>query len=255
MPKRRPNGLILFEGPSALDDTPIVAIATGFARKTRNEETGDMLQVWILQQEYAPLEARELKQDGGICGDCPIHEACYVQWERAPTAVWRGWNRGIYERFDYAAHSAWIHDECRKIRWGAAGEPTALPYGLVSRLSRRSAGFTGYTHQWQRFAKHEGWKRLLMASVQSEREKAIANSLGWRTFRIGKPGSDDMPDECHCPKAAESDSDTVCADCLLCAGTSSTARNVHIWGHGSVARVSALLPVIDACERGEGGAR
>jgi hypothetical protein len=251
MPKRRPNGLILFEGASALDDTPIVAIATGFARKTRNEETGDMLQVWIMQQEDSPLDAHMTGNDIGVCGFCPIKESCYVQWERAPTAVWRGWTRGIYPRFSMTEHGAWIESENRKVRWGACGDPLALPYHLVSRISRRAAGITGYTHQWQRFGTHEGWQRLMMASVQSEREKAIANALGWRTFRIGKPGSDDLPDECHCPKAAESESQTTCEHCLLCAGTSRTARNVHIWGHGSVAKVSALLPVIDQCEGGD----
>jgi hypothetical protein len=253
MPKKRPNGLILFEGQSALNDEPIVAIATGFSRASRNSDTGDMLQVYILMQDIHPLEAHQHGQDIGICGHCPIKSACYVQWERSPTSIWHAYQRGNYQRFDYATHAPWIRDEQRKVRWGACGEPTALPYHLVSRISRISAGWTGYTHQWQRFATHQGWQRLLMASVESVRDKDIANALGWRTFRIAKPGSADLGSEAHCPKAHESGGRAVCADCLLCRGTSASARDIVLWGHGSAAKMQALLPILESAEVASAG--
>ena len=43
---RNQNGLILWEGPSALDGSPIVVIATGLKRKSANGKIGpDTVQV------------------------------------------------------------------------------------------------------------------------------------------------------------------------------------------------------------------
>jgi hypothetical protein len=46
-----PNGFVIFE--SAF----IVAIATGFKRKSANVKTGDMIQVWILNRNLHPVVA------------------------------------------------------------------------------------------------------------------------------------------------------------------------------------------------------
>src|SRR4051812_46786701 len=44
----KPNGLILYRGPSLLDGKPIVVVAIGFARKSKNLKTGNMLGTYIL---------------------------------------------------------------------------------------------------------------------------------------------------------------------------------------------------------------
>ena len=36
----KPNGIILWEGPSLIDGAPIVVIATGIKRASRNAKTG-----------------------------------------------------------------------------------------------------------------------------------------------------------------------------------------------------------------------
>jgi hypothetical protein len=51
---KTPNGYILYQGPSAIDGKPIVVIATGFASKSNNGKTGDMIQTWIIRQDIAP---------------------------------------------------------------------------------------------------------------------------------------------------------------------------------------------------------
>jgi hypothetical protein len=40
----KPNGAILYRGPSLLDGAPIVAIVTGLASTSANAKTGAMLQ-------------------------------------------------------------------------------------------------------------------------------------------------------------------------------------------------------------------
>ena len=54
--KRAPSarGFILYRGPSILDGTPIVVVAT---MKTANPKTGDMIQTFILVDNMSPIEA------------------------------------------------------------------------------------------------------------------------------------------------------------------------------------------------------
>ena len=44
----KPNGLVLYHGPSRINRREIVVIATGLRRKSRNRKTGKMVQIWIL---------------------------------------------------------------------------------------------------------------------------------------------------------------------------------------------------------------
>src|SRR5262245_11876488 len=42
--KKKPNGFVLYDGPSALDGERIVVVVTGFTRRSKNGKTGRMLQ-------------------------------------------------------------------------------------------------------------------------------------------------------------------------------------------------------------------
>lgn len=48
------RGIVLYEGPSAIDGQPIVVVAT---LKTSNPKTGDMVQTWILRADLSPTVA------------------------------------------------------------------------------------------------------------------------------------------------------------------------------------------------------
>ena len=49
------NGLVLWEGPSAINGEPIVVIATGLKRKSANAKIGaNTVQVWSLPRDVAP---------------------------------------------------------------------------------------------------------------------------------------------------------------------------------------------------------
>lgn len=109
--------MILYEGPSLLDGTPIVAIAT----EDINPKTGRMLFTWILRQDRPPEVAAYDGSDDAICGDCkfrataPIPQGqagdqrkaqqsrtCYVRLSpeegadeaMPPSEVWRKWKAG-----------------------------------------------------------------------------------------------------------------------------------------------------------------
>lgn len=103
--------VILYEGPSLLDGTPIVVIAT----EDSNPKTGNMLFTWILRQDRPPEVAAYDGSDDAICGDCrwrgtsPEDRGCYVRLTAdgsdgnppadetlAPSEVWSKWKRGDY---------------------------------------------------------------------------------------------------------------------------------------------------------------
>ena len=68
--KDRPNGFVIYEGPSLIDGAPIVVIATGLVRKSRNPKTGWMIQTWIMRADIAPNIALRKRLDRSVCGDC-----------------------------------------------------------------------------------------------------------------------------------------------------------------------------------------
>jgi len=219
-----------------LNGEPIVAIAT---LKTSNRKTGDMIQTWILPQNMRPTDAVEGGDDASICGDCPHRKidgkrTCYVNVGQAPLQVWKSYKAGKYP---------WLPElscitEGRHIRFGAYGDPAAVPSHVWLHLKRHAKGWTGYTHQWR--SCDDNLKELCMASVDNEWETRIARQLGWRTFRCRAEGEPLMEGEIMCPASDEAGKKTTCNKCLLCAGRFSGKSNkipdISIVVHGRGAR-------------------
>lgn len=88
------SGLILFNGPSVLDGSPIVVVAT---KNTTNQKTGPMIQTWIIRADMAPAVAVKKGADTAICGKCPHRHfsggGCYVQPYRL-AALYKKFARG-----------------------------------------------------------------------------------------------------------------------------------------------------------------
>jgi hypothetical protein len=221
------NGFILHE------DTHRVIIATGFSSPSDNRKTGDMIQVWILVRSMDPVRAIKEGLDRLICGNC-MHRgngdgsgrSCYVNVGQAPLGIWRAWKAGAYLPLPSVSVFAG-----RRVRFGAYGDPTWIPLSLALAIAGASSGHTGYTHQWRK-PSLQGWKSLLMASVDSPAELLIARSMGWSTFRV-TPDLDHHSIEILC---ASDRVGTPCADCLACAGSRSGVRSIHIPVHGTGAR-------------------
>jgi hypothetical protein len=214
----KPNGYIIYRGPSRIDGKRIVVIATGF-RKSKNRKTGNMIQTWIVLEDIHPLEVLREGLDGSICGDCRHSSkgndgsgACYVNVAWAPSGIWKAFKRGSYPRLllkDFSLFNG------LKVRFGAYGDPAAAPLALWRRIAQECAGHTGYTHQWKRFP---GYRDLLMASVDTPEEAAAASARGYRTFRIRVEGAPALPKEFVCPASEEAGHKLLCEDCMACDG-------------------------------------
>jgi len=225
------NGAVIWEGRSLLNGKPIVCIVTGLTQPSANEKTGDMLQTWILLRDVHPGQAVQTGADRAVCGSCPHAggNSCYVQVWRAPAGIWSAYKAGSYLKQDASVVAQKAAG--RAIRLGAYGDPAAVPSHVWQALLSHTDRWTGYTHQWRKRPDLAKW---LMASVDSDAERADAQSRGWRTFRV-------MPargwtvgrSEVMCPASEEAGKLTVCADCRLCSGTASQGKSVAIPAHGS----------------------
>ena len=92
------KGYVVYEGPSAINGDPIVAILT---LKSNNVKTGNMAQLWIMARDIAPHIAKKEGNDDAVCGDCPIKKECYVLTFQGPLSVWNAYQRGTYENISY----------------------------------------------------------------------------------------------------------------------------------------------------------
>jgi len=219
--------VVIWDGPSLLDGSPIMAIATGAhpvgskARASANDKTGDMIQVTIMRSDVDPTQALKDGLDVAVCGDCPHRSKasggagdCYTH---------KNLRRGFAQTGTFKAHAA--HGSLpfeldrfrgRKVRFGAYGDPAAVPFEVWDEIYRVSDGFTGYTHQWAnadpRFAE------LFMASADSVEERRAARLKGYRTFRVRLATEERERGEIVCPASAEGGFKTQCESCLQCSG-------------------------------------
>lgn len=229
--------ITFYEGPSAIDGTPVLGLLTGYDRPSTNEKTGPMLQTWIVVRGTSPVEAVKSGEDSAVCGQCPLRgdgfkgRSCYVRIDTAVQSVWRHTKNPDM----VAARAA-----CRgkRVRLGAYGNPSALPYETWRKLLKYADGWTGYDHNWRDCDPR--FQRLCMASVESEHDARVAQTLGWRTFRVARPDGVRTTNEVLCPASAEAGRRTTCHACMLCAGTQNSAKNVMIPVHGSIGKVRAF---------------
>lgn len=242
------NGMILWEGPSAIDGKPVMLIATGLESGSRNAKTGDIVQTWILRADISPTDATKSGDDFSICGACPhrgeivngqnVNRSCYVTVFQAPLNVFKTAKAGRY-----AAPSLDIGAESlagRFVRLGAYGDPAAIPFDVWAQLLKGVIRVTGYTHQWQwadsRFAQY------CMASADNMQEAESARAIGYRVFRVGSPAEKLVKGaEFLCPASEQAGKKLSCADCMACGGLSSPNKaSVFIPAHGAVGKVAAF---------------
>lgn len=239
------NGLIIWEGASLLNGKPIVAIATGIRDVSSNRKTGDMIQVWILPQRVKPHVAFRTGYSEAVCGDCPLQNgACYVDVAKAPLAIWKAYKRGSYSQFQVGDLQG------RDIRFGAFGDPAAVPTWVWGTLAQEARSFTGYTHAWRTCDPR--LSRYVMASCDHPRDVAEAQARGFRAFLISHPdGTDQIPDRMVLC-LAKSKPGTRCQDCGLCngKGEGDNRKSVYIPAHGiapklyAFRKMRASLPVL-----------
>lgn len=241
------NGFIFYRGPSMLDGAPIIGVATGIARGSRNGKTGAEVQTWILRDDMSPVDAVKTGADSAICGSC-VHRgdgtgkgrSCYVTVFQAPLVVWKGAQRGLYPDLSglHATADRMNALQGRMLRLGSYGDPAAVPAHIWHELVAFTTGHTGYTHQWRT---SDALRSLCMASCDNAFEQALAVAQGWRTFRVMRAGDRMDPREIACPASKEAGAKTSCALCKACGGTGAKAKaNIAIIAHGAASKVNAF---------------
>jgi hypothetical protein len=238
-----PTNFVFYRGPSMLDGSDILAIAT--IARSNNSKTGAMVQTWILRADTNPIDAARRGLDFSICGNCPHtgkHDlltgtripstrSCYVRLDTAPLNIWNTERRGRYDDLSDKLDVAAERIAGRLVRLGSYGDPAAVPYGVWLALLARVGGHTGYTHQWRTFPEFNAY---VMASCDSSAERVAARMLGYRTFRVASADSWSRESgEILCPASEEAGKKTTCAACKACGGNTAKARaDVMIPAHG-----------------------
>lgn len=225
--------MLVWSGLSLLDGvTPIVVLASF---KSANVKTGDMVQTWILRADIAPNVAITQGADTAVCGKCPHASkasggsgACYVN-PRTPASVWRAYARGNVRPFDASAFAG------RKVRFGAYGDPAAVPVEVWQGIAAVAVGVTGYTHQWR--VADPRLSELCMASCDSVDEYRAARKAGYRGFVVRPLGAEKPHGLVQCPATAGKANVVTCITCMQCGGNGNGRKaSVSIEVHGAMAR-------------------
>lgn len=239
---KKPTGFIIYQGPSALDGKPIVAIAIS---RSKNSKTADMVQTYILRADIDPREANRTGQDASICGTCPhrgspnnyVHglatnRTCYVRIDQGPLIVYKSLTRGIYPRANGHKAIAAI-GAGRMVRIGTYGDGAAVPSYIWDSLLSQAAGHTAYSHQsGLNGAAFDPARYMVSADSESAAWDAWKN--GARTFRVIWDKSDVVRHkEVLCPASAEAGYRTTCDKCGLCGGAIVKAKSIAIVAHGA----------------------
>ena len=244
MTKRKPiAGFIVYDGPSMIDNSPIVAVLIKpRSRKRSNVKTGAMAQVYILQRDIHPIDAVATGNDVGICGDCRHRptinsetgkaegRTCYVNLGHGPSSVYRSLLAGNYPAIEPDMICT-IIDPSWLIRMGAYGDPAALPLHIRKRITNPAKGSTSYSHAWRRDDVTDS-----MASVDSLDEAVEAWDMGRRTFRVvSSIDSLVKGKEILCPASKEAGHKVKCEACMLC-DPAKMAKSIGILVHGPGAK-------------------
>jgi len=242
-------GYILYEGRSVIDGSPIVAIINKIDNASANDKTGALVQSFIIRSDIDPVQALKTGADQSVCGNCvhrPItaketgEPPCYVNVGRSVLAVFKAYKRGRYVKADPETIAIAIAG--RKLRLGTYGDPAAIPVQYWQRVKRYTIGHAGYSHQWQEsFFDHAAWAPLVMASADNVDQAALANLYGMRVFRVSI-GIDRQAGEAACPASKESGKKTTCENCMLCSGTTKTAKDIVIADH-AVGYQRRMIPI------------
>ena len=170
-----------------------------------------------------------------VCFDCPFRAylKCYTH-KYKQCAGFLSMLKSIAREFKNVQEIPSIHllekkiveiSNDKYIRFGAYGEPTLIPLGLVSGMVNASKSHTGYTHQW---AKKPDYAAFFMASTHNESQANMAKKIGFRSFIATDKK---LENAVICPASNEAGFKSTCEKCGLCSGERKGTKNIQILEH------------------------
>jgi len=250
--KDTPNGVIIYEGPSLIDGKPIVVIANSF-KSNKNRKIGNMIQTYILRTDKHPNDCLKTGDDYSVCGDC-IHRGvyapdidtvqnrtCYVNlYQQGIYSVYNAFKRGSYPVCEFKHMQLF---KGRHVRLGSYGDPAAVPMYVWDTIIQNCHDYTGYTHSWKTC--DPDLAKYCMASVENMDDAILANSMGYRTFRLVIT-PDDIQHRFEIPCPAQISDKVHCDKCTYCDGCNIKKRNVAVVFHGRPGTLKQYLSKIGA---------
>lgn len=211
-------GYILYRGKSAINSAEIIAILT---TRSSNKKIGNIAQITYIPIDDYSDRAERLEKKQAVCGACPLlGKGCYVM-PMGTNAIKRAFLRGNYTNVKFSKLPALLSNYI--IRNGQDGDPLSIPYKYVNAISELAGLHISYTHLWRENPEQAGSH---MASVESLEDKAMANKMGYKTFRIIPEKGKLTADEMMCLNVENPA--IQCATCQLCdGGKANIAVPVH----------------------------
>ncbi len=247
---RLPSTLVLWEGASRLDGTPIMVVASRINAPSKNGKTGDMVQVSIMRRDLSPIDAWKAGADGAVCPAACVHRSkarggrgtCYVNKARLG-ATWRAACR-LADAGKVGMPVGLFTGAV--VRLGMEGDPSAVPFTAWQEILIGAKRHTGYTADWRRLPRD--WSAIFMASCASPADVTDAIAAGWRPFTASASQADDAAYAAAGLKVCASDS--VGLSCVRCGGCDGTSRGAKRAGfylaqHGAIG--AAARKKNDAC--------
>ena len=239
--KDMPGTVVIWAGESRLDRTPIMVVASNMTRPSANTKTGDMIQVSIMRQDMAPMEAWKQGLDGAVCPKACEHRskqrggtgACYVNKARLE-ATWKAANRYLKSNGALCYQMPAGLFEGAELRFGMEGDPSSVPLFVWSWTLVGARNHNGYTANWRDL--NPAWASIFMASCSTVADSFRAKAKGWRVFAASVSTDMDKQLEQAGFRACLSDSHNVqCASCFGCNGTSkgSKRQSFFVQLHGA----------------------
>ena len=227
------NSAVIWEGKSPYDGAEIMAVAVCIEDPSKNRKTGWMIQIYILVKNVPPVEAVRLELDASVCGNCSMRwnngGGCYV----IPLFITLTWKKAQdAPRITPTELAKRANKTNTPIRQGAWGDPAFVPMDVWEELENAVSNKKGssYTHQWESVSPE--YAKFSMASVENLKQKADAQALGFRTYRMVDDVSEIQKDERLCLNSSRG---IQCRDCGECGGNRSKAshrqKNIVIVRH------------------------
>jgi hypothetical protein len=223
---------------SQFDGRECVILISCVGEASKNDKTGDMLQVSFVIDSHPPHVSQALGLDLSVCGQCKRRPClkgegfgdCYVTTAKSTYMAWKSYRSGGYEHLDYRSKSHRKAIAKKPCRLGAYGDPASAPWGEIDLLNRHTGAMTGYTHAWEN--KHaQSLQAIIMASVDSADEYRRAKADGWRCFLAIDHPLLAPTTAIQCPASAN-DGKIKCRSCKLCGGATIQAPDIWIETHG-----------------------